>query len=63
MLNYSQERDSGRSRGFAFVRFFDKHDAEVRNIGAIGREIGIKINDEREVFEENTFLPTNLYCK
>ena len=25
-----KERDSGRSRGFAFVRFFDKHDAEVR---------------------------------
>ena len=24
-----KERDSGRSRGFAFVRFFDKHDAEV----------------------------------
>ena len=29
-----KERDSGRSRGFAFVRFFDKHDAEVR------RELG-----------------------
>jgi len=24
-----KERDSGRSRGFAFVRFFDKHDAEL----------------------------------
>jgi len=23
------ERDSGRSRGFAFVRYFDKRDAEV----------------------------------
>ena len=24
------ERDSGRSRGFAFVRYYDKRDAEVR---------------------------------
>jgi len=23
------ERGTGRSRGFAFVRFYDKHDAEV----------------------------------
>ena len=24
------ERESGKSRGFAFVRFYDKKDAEVR---------------------------------
>ena len=24
------ERESGRSRGFAFVRYYDKRDAEVR---------------------------------
>lgn len=27
------ERETGRSRGFAFVRFYDKRDAEVRVAG------------------------------
>ena len=40
-----KERDSGRSRGFAFVRFFDKHDAEVRRENwekKISRTVGSK---------------------
>jgi len=30
------ERGTGRSRGFAFVRFYDKNDAEVRVVGVVG---------------------------
>ena len=56
-----KERDSGRSRGFAFVRFFDKHDAEVR-IGTIGREIRMKIN-LKIVFEEILFSPQTFTAK